>query len=76
MYYKEKIISREPGVFHGLSSATSVICDAVENCNYYFYGDVRQEIGSGGLPNLAQHLDAVASKQRENPCNIETTVKR
>lgn len=26
--------------------------------------------------NHAQHLDAVASRLRENPCNIETTVNR
>ncbi len=69
-------IYREPGLIHGLSSVTSVFNDAVENSDYPFYCTIRQQLGSASLPNLAQHLDAVASKQREKPCNIETTVNR
>lgn len=67
---------REPGLIHGQSSFASVFNDAVEKSDDPFYGAIRQQLASGRLPNYAQHLDAVASKLRENPCDIETTVNR
>ena len=39
-------------------------------------GAIRQQLGSTSLPNLTPHHDAVVINLRENPCNIETTVKR
>ena len=38
MLYKQKIITREPGLIHGLSSVKSVFNDAVENSNEYENG--------------------------------------
>lgn len=55
-----------------------VIVDNLTNSNDQPFSGIRQQLASGCLPNLAQHLDAVASNLREkpNPCfDIETRAK-
>lgn len=55
-----------------------VFVDILANSCEKPFNDIRQQLASGCLPNLAQHLEAVASNLRENPIhcsNKETRAK-
>ena len=63
---------------HGLELIGDCFKRLLANSSEQPFSGIRQQLASGCLPNLAQHLDAVASKLRENsnPCfDTETRAK-
>lgn len=47
-----------------------VLADNLTNSSEQPFLGIRQQIASGRLPNLAQHLGAMATKARKEECDL------
>ncbi|MBR1557631.1 MAG: hypothetical protein IJ647_07715 [Prevotella sp.] len=78
MVYIQKIIFREPGLIHGLTTVASVINDAVANGYFPNFSAISQQLVSGCLPLPTEGEGDVGSNLREDSSSrdIETATDR